>query len=80
MSAPDVRLISRGIIANGNFSVVHKELSPEGRIVLVLRDERQQSIAIGILPEILEDVDEAPPVPPNTLVDAVTRVVGRLTL
>ena len=80
MKTDDVRVISRGIIADGNFGVVHKELSAEGRIELVLRDKLQRVVTLSIRPEVLEDVEAAGAASAEIVVEAENRVLARHAL
>ncbi|MCI4324850.1 MAG: hypothetical protein L3K00_03060 [Thermoplasmata archaeon] len=79
MSAPDVRVTSRGRPIGGtDFSVVHKELSEDGRILLVIRDELGSTASVSIAPEVLEDVHRAEHASSHLGVDAENRVIDRL--
>jgi hypothetical protein len=79
MTAPDVRITGRGRPIGGtDFSVVHKELSEDGRIQLVVRDELGSTANISIAPEVLEDVHRAERVAPELGANAEARVLERL--
>jgi hypothetical protein len=82
MKVVDVRVISRGITGatrlDGNFQVIHKELSQDGRIALVCRDELGTHLVVYIRPEILEDVAPPAPAGPELAGRAETAVLERL--
>lgn len=80
----DVRLISRGMTGvtklEGIFEVIHKELAQDGRISLVCRDQSGVHLVLYIRPEVLEDVEPASPVSPESVTAAEDRVLARHAL
>jgi hypothetical protein len=80
--SPKVRVISRGMKGNYDeqFSVVHKELTADGQVEVVLSLSPGRSLSLRIPAEVLEDVEPAPPASPELATDAETRVLERLPL
>jgi hypothetical protein len=80
VKAPDVRISTRRAISGSLIAlrVFHKELTAEGRILLILGDERGRALTISIAAEVLADVGPPAPIPLELAADAENRVIDRL--
>ncbi|HEV2166949.1 MAG TPA: hypothetical protein VGS23_08260 [Thermoplasmata archaeon] len=85
MTAPRVRIISRGIngqlILEGSFDVLHKELAADSRVCLTLADPTRR-VSIEIPFEVLEEIAAEPGAEAlaERIDQAEDRVIARLRL
>jgi hypothetical protein len=79
-SPPKVRVISRGMRGNYDerFSLVHKELTDDGQIAVLLSLGPGRSLSLRIPAAVLEDVEPAASTPPEVAGAAENRVLDRL--
>jgi|HubBroStandDraft_1064217.scaffolds.fasta_scaffold727011_1 hypothetical protein len=82
MSAPDLRIRARSrageLRLDGSFAVIHKELTEDGNIGLVCRDQGGACVSLLIRAKVLEDVEVAQQVDASRADKAEAALLERL--